>query len=97
MLERLDNRHRCVVRVLVERLAPDKGRVYDPRCGSASMFVQSDNSSNPTAAPAYEIAAVHQAKSYLGRVTLQPFQNCGATCCWGVCCRDRSIVWRTER
>ena len=42
MLERLDNRQRCVVRVLVERLAPYKGRVYDPCCGSAGMFVQSE-------------------------------------------------------
>lgn len=39
MLGRLDNRPRCVVRVLVERLAPHKGRVYDPCCGSADMFV----------------------------------------------------------
>ncbi|MBU0639852.1 MAG: type I restriction-modification system subunit M [Planctomycetes bacterium] len=32
---------RCVVRVLVEVLAPYKGRVYDPCCGSGGMFVQS--------------------------------------------------------
>ena len=38
MLERLDNRQRRVVRVLVERLAPYNGRVYDPCCGSAGMF-----------------------------------------------------------
>jgi type I restriction enzyme M protein len=31
-----------VVRVLVEMLAPYKGRVYDPCCGSAGMFVQSE-------------------------------------------------------
>jgi type I restriction enzyme M protein len=30
----------CVVRVLVELLAPYKGRVYDPCCGSGGMFVQ---------------------------------------------------------
>jgi type I restriction enzyme M protein len=30
-----------VVRVLVEILAPYKGRVYDPCCGSGGMFVQS--------------------------------------------------------
>ena len=24
----------CVVRCLVEMLAPDKGRIYDPACGS---------------------------------------------------------------
>ena len=28
----------CVVRVLVEMLAPYKGRVYDPCCGSGGMF-----------------------------------------------------------
>jgi len=32
---------RCVVQVLVEMLAPYKGRVYDPCCGSGGMFVQS--------------------------------------------------------
>jgi type I restriction enzyme M protein len=33
---------RCVVRVLVEILAPYKGRVFDPCCGSGGMFVQSE-------------------------------------------------------
>ena len=42
MLEQLDNRQRCVVRSLVEGLAPYKWRVYDPCCGSAGMFVQSE-------------------------------------------------------
>jgi type I restriction enzyme M protein len=32
---------RCVVRLLVEMIEPYKGRVYDPCCGSAGMFVQS--------------------------------------------------------
>ena len=32
---------RSVVRLLVEMLEPYKGRVYDPCCGSAGMFVQS--------------------------------------------------------
>ena len=32
---------RCVVSVLVEMLAPYRGRVYDPCCGSLGMFVQS--------------------------------------------------------
>ena len=32
---------RCVVSVLVEMLAPYRGRVYDPCCGSSGMFVQS--------------------------------------------------------
>ncbi len=31
----------CVVRLLVEMLAPYQGRVYDPCCGSSGMFVQS--------------------------------------------------------
>jgi len=30
----------CVVRLLVEMLAPYKGRVFDPCCGSGGMFVQ---------------------------------------------------------
>jgi type I restriction enzyme M protein len=33
---------RSVVRVMVEILAPYKGRVYDPCCGSGGMFVQSE-------------------------------------------------------
>lgn len=32
---------RCVVKLLVEMLKPFRGRVYDPCCGSAGMFVQS--------------------------------------------------------
>jgi type I restriction enzyme M protein len=34
---------RSVVRVLVEILAPYKGRVYDPCCGTGGMFVQSED------------------------------------------------------
>jgi type I restriction enzyme M protein len=30
------------VRVLVEMLAPDRGRIFDPCCGSGGMFVQSE-------------------------------------------------------
>ena len=33
---------RCVVQLLVEMLTPYEGRVYDPCCGSGSMFVQSE-------------------------------------------------------
>jgi len=33
---------RCIVRLLVEMIEPFKGRVYDPCCGSAGMFVQSE-------------------------------------------------------
>ena len=32
----------CVVKVLVEMLAPYKGRVFDPCCGSGGMFVSSE-------------------------------------------------------
>jgi type I restriction-modification system DNA methylase subunit len=32
----------CIVRLLVEMLAPYKGRIYDPCCGSGGMFVQSE-------------------------------------------------------
>ena len=32
---------RCIVKLLVEMLEPFRGRVYDPCCGSAGMFVQS--------------------------------------------------------
>ncbi len=32
----------CVVRLLVSMLAPYKGRVFDPCCGSGGMFVQSE-------------------------------------------------------
>ena len=32
---------RCIVNLLVEMLEPYRGRVYDPCCGSAGMFVQS--------------------------------------------------------
>ncbi len=32
---------RCIVKLLVEMLEPFQGRVYDPCCGSAGMFVQS--------------------------------------------------------
>jgi type I restriction enzyme M protein len=31
----------CVVKLLVEMIEPYRGRVYDPCCGSAGMFVQS--------------------------------------------------------
>lgn len=33
---------RCIVRLLVEMLAPYKGRVFDPCCGSGGMFVSSE-------------------------------------------------------
>jgi len=33
---------RSVVRLLVDMLKPNKGRIYDPCCGSGGMFVQSE-------------------------------------------------------
>ena len=33
---------RCIVKTLVAVLSPNKGRVYDPCCGSGGMFVQSE-------------------------------------------------------
>ncbi len=33
---------RCIVQLLVAMLAPYKGRVFDPCCGSGGMFVQSE-------------------------------------------------------
>ncbi len=42
MLEQLDNRRRCVVRVQIEMLAPYKGQVFGPCRDSAGMFVQSE-------------------------------------------------------
>ena len=36
---------RSVVELLVEMLEPNKGRVFDPCCGSGGMFVQSEKSS----------------------------------------------------
>jgi type I restriction enzyme M protein len=33
---------RCIVKLLVELIEPYRGRVYDPCCGSAGMFVQSE-------------------------------------------------------
>ena len=33
---------RCIVQLLVEMIEPYKGRVFDPCCGSAGMFVQSE-------------------------------------------------------
>jgi type I restriction enzyme M protein len=32
----------CVVQTIVQMLAPYKGRIYDPCCGSGGMFVQSE-------------------------------------------------------
>ena len=40
----------CVDRLLVEMIAPYRGRIYDPCNGSGGLFVQSENSSRHTAA-----------------------------------------------
>jgi len=33
---------RCIVQLIVEMLAPYRGRIFDPACGSGGMFVQSE-------------------------------------------------------
>lgn len=51
---------RPLVRLLVEMLTPDHGKVYDPCCGSGGMFVQSDLLSR-------ERGAAAQALSFYGQ------------------------------
>lgn len=55
---------RCVVRVLVEMLAPYKGRVYDPACGSGGMFVQSEEFVEEHGGRIGEIAVYGQESNY---------------------------------
>ena len=50
---------RCVVQLLVEMLQPYYGRVYDPCCGSAGMFIQS-----------MEFIRAHRNRGGKGRVDL---------------------------
>jgi len=54
----------CVVRLLVEMLAPYKGRIYDPACGSGGMFVQSEKFVESHGGP--EKCEIRSAKSELG-------------------------------
>ena len=53
-----------VVRVLVEVLAPYKGRVYDPCCGSGGMFVQSEKFIEAHAGKLDDISIYGQESNY---------------------------------
>jgi type I restriction enzyme M protein len=53
-----------VVRVLVEMLAPYKGRVYDPCCGSGGMFVQSEKFIEAHSGKVRDIAIFGQESNY---------------------------------
>ncbi|MCE7937923.1 N-6 DNA methylase [bacterium] len=53
-----------VVRVLVEMLAPYKGRVYDPCCGSGGMFVQSEKFIEAHAGRLGDISVYGQESNY---------------------------------
>ena len=52
------------VRVLVEMLAPYKGRVYDPCCGSGGMFVQSEKFIEAHAGRVGDISIYGQESNY---------------------------------
>jgi len=53
-----------VVRMLVEMLAPYKGRVYDPCCGSGGMFVQSEKFIEARAGRRGDISIYGQESNY---------------------------------
>jgi type I restriction enzyme M protein len=53
-----------VVRVLVEMLAPYKGRAYDPCCGSGGMFVQSEKFIEAHAGKIGDISIYGQESNY---------------------------------
>ena len=53
-----------VVRVLVEMLAPYRGRVYDPCCGSGGMFVQSEQFIEAHAGKIGDISIYGQESNY---------------------------------
>jgi type I restriction enzyme M protein len=55
---------RPVVKMLVNMLAPYKGRVYDPCCGSAGMFVQSEEFIEHHGGRVGDIAVFGQEPSY---------------------------------
>jgi len=55
---------RHVVRVLVAMLAPYKGRVYDPCCGSGGMFVQSEKFIEAHAGKIGDISIYGQESNY---------------------------------
>ena len=52
------------MRVLVEMLAPYKGRVYDPCCGSGGMFVQSEKFIEAHAGKVGDISIYGQESNY---------------------------------
>ncbi len=53
-----------VVRVLVEMIAPYKGRVYDPACGSGGMFVSSERFIEAHSGKLTDIAVWGQESNY---------------------------------
>ncbi len=53
-----------VVRILVEMIAPYKGRVYDPCCGSGGMFVQSEKFIEAHAGKIGDISIYGQESNY---------------------------------
>ncbi|HEY3317194.1 MAG TPA: class I SAM-dependent DNA methyltransferase [Coriobacteriia bacterium] len=55
---------RCVVDLLVSMLAPYKGRVFDPCCGSGGMFVQSERFVEEHGGRVGEIAIYGQESNY---------------------------------
>ncbi|APF20249.1 N-6 DNA methylase [Caldithrix abyssi DSM 13497] len=55
---------RSVVKLLVEMLEPYKGRVYDPCCGSAGMFVQSEKFIKAHGGRVKDIAIYGQESNY---------------------------------
>ncbi len=54
----------CVVKLLVAVLAPYKGRVYDPCCGSGGMFVQSEKFVEAHGGKVGEISIYGQESNY---------------------------------
>src|SRR5581483_1569632 len=65
-----------VVRVLVEMLAPYKGRVYDPCCGSGGMFVQSEKFIEAHAGRLGDISIYGQESNYTTwRLANPPFND----------------------
>jgi type I restriction enzyme M protein len=54
----------CVVQVLVAKLAPYKGRVFDPCCGSGRMFVSSEKFVEEHGARVGDIAVYGQESNY---------------------------------
>jgi type I restriction enzyme M protein len=53
-----------VVRVLVEALAPYKGRVYDPCCGSGGMFVSGEKFIEAHSGKVGEVSVYEQESDY---------------------------------